>query len=105
MVHGFIEIYLDGLWGTLCSSDSLATGNVACRQLGYRDGTTQVPPGNGLPDAQFAWGMNIRCDGREDSLILCQHDPWRMRICEFGLTQLTCCKSGNTGTKVIHWRK
>jgi len=33
---GILQIYQNGMWGTVCSNDfNAAEGHVACRQLGY----------------------------------------------------------------------
>ncbi|XP_060571753.1 deleted in malignant brain tumors 1 protein-like isoform X2 [Ruditapes philippinarum] len=80
--HGFLEVHLDGVWGSVCS-DSFddKAANVACRQLGYAGGQAYRPPKN-LSSAIL---MNkVKCMGTEPSLKQCSYARWgQSNVCDY----------------------
>lgn len=79
---GRVEIYHDNLWGTLCDSlwDDL-DAIVACRMLGFKNGTMYKVPRN---ENQLGPGLMdfIDCVGYEDSLLDCPLVEWESQNCE-----------------------
>ncbi|XP_063436014.1 scavenger receptor cysteine-rich type 1 protein M160-like [Mytilus trossulus] len=66
-----LEIFKYGTWGTVCANDfDDADARVACRQLGYSNGTSvgdTVLSGTG-----DIWKTNVRCSGSESKLDDCR---------------------------------
>ena len=76
--EGRLEIYYEGQWGTVCDDYwTDADADVACRQLGYEQGS--VPDGGRFLQSHFGpadegapiWLDNLLCDGDESSLMDC----------------------------------
>ena len=73
-----MEVYVNGEWGTVCSSswDPLE-GNVVCRQLGYKGVkrtysiTSQHNFGEGTG---LSWLTVLHCTGSEANLLQCPHE-------------------------------
>ncbi|XP_063443137.1 neurotrypsin-like [Mytilus trossulus] len=67
-----LEIFEYGEWGTVCSKGfDDVDARVACRQLGYRYGTSlgdEVPSGTGK-----IWKSYVACKGTESKLADCKH--------------------------------
>ena len=63
-------------WRYLCDdkfSDNTNGPNVACKELGYNEGTERDVT---VPVASWVYWDNVRCDGSENSLANCQrHNP------------------------------
>ncbi|XP_065884217.1 scavenger receptor cysteine-rich type 1 protein M130-like isoform X2 [Dysidea avara] len=79
---GRLEILIDGIWGTVCDFRfDMRDAHVACRELGY-SGVLQVAE-------KSSYGMgtgpihiyNLQCEGFEDDLIDCDHDPAQFAVC------------------------
>lgn len=70
---GRIEVYLNGQWGTVCSSPwDFKIVRVACAQLGYGFvSTRQIHYGEGTGPI---WLSGLDCTGDEDRLVDCPHD-------------------------------
>ena len=71
---GRLEIYLDGVWGTVCDDFwGLTDADVACRQLGF-PGAISAPR-----YAAFGQGSepthldDVECTGEETDLVSCAH--------------------------------
>jgi deleted-in-malignant-brain-tumors protein 1 len=78
---GRLEVYYNGLWGTVCddSFDSIDAA-VVCRMLGYDYVNTidkQYGPGTGI-----IWMDDVACTGSESSLIDCHHNGWGVHNCD-----------------------
>ena len=72
-----MEVYINGVWGTVCgySWDPLDS-KVVCQQLGYKgvnraySHTSQHNFGEGTGQS---WLGGLRCTGSEDNLLHCPH--------------------------------
>ncbi|XP_022092066.1 deleted in malignant brain tumors 1 protein-like isoform X2 [Acanthaster planci] len=71
-VHGRVEVFINGVWGTVCDDDwDLNDARVVCRQLGFVDALSAVG------SAEFGQGSgdvfldNLACDGTERTLLDC----------------------------------
>jgi len=79
--EGRLQIYHDGVWGTVCDDDFTNAGaNVVCRQLGYSGGygSSYEPYGQGVDPT---WLDNVVCTGSETSLSACSSDGWGEENC------------------------
>ncbi|XP_071180930.1 macrophage scavenger receptor types I and II-like isoform X2 [Mytilus edulis] len=79
--EGRLEIYHNGIWGTVCDDHfDCAAAMVVCRQLGYRIGFSLgnfVKDGNGP-----IWLDDVHCEGTESSITICPHRPWKDHNCQ-----------------------
>ena len=71
---GRLEIYLDGVWGTVCDDFwDLTDADVACRQLGF-PGAISAPRyaafGEGIDPTHLD---DVECTGVETDLLSCTH--------------------------------
>ena len=70
---GRVEVFLDGLWGTICGySWNLTESSVVCRQLGFPF-AKPVNAGYYGPGRGRIWLFNVSCSGEEDKLRECSH--------------------------------
>ncbi len=82
-VHsGFLQIYFNGLWGTVCLDQFTdKAARVVCRQLGYANGSVLAaviyPSLDGV-----IWLDDVQClSGEEGNLDECSHAPWGIHDC------------------------
>ena len=79
-----MEVYSDGLWGTICYDDSwdLRDASVICRELGFGRAVAA------LPGASFGRGYgpitldDVRCMGNEKTVFECHHRRLGTRNCD-----------------------
>lgn len=71
---GRVEIYLDGVWGTVCDDYwDVTDGNVVCRQLGF-SGAISVQSNAFYGGGEDPTNMDdVQCLGGEDRLADCVH--------------------------------
>ncbi|XP_030832693.1 deleted in malignant brain tumors 1 protein isoform X2 [Strongylocentrotus purpuratus] len=81
--QGRVEIYYDGLWGTICDDNwDDSDASVVCRQLGY---SGDVGVARSL--ARYGQGSgpiyldDVGCSGSESRLIDCSNDGWGNHNC------------------------
>ncbi|XP_021368435.1 deleted in malignant brain tumors 1 protein-like [Mizuhopecten yessoensis] len=69
--EGRVEIFYDGVWGTVCSwSWQSADAKVLCRQLGYQDGIVSYNVEKSLPQIN-RWVTGFFCQGNEKTMMTC----------------------------------
>ena len=80
--EGRVEIYLNGIWGTVCDDYwDILDAVVACRQLGYSSaisahGSAYFGAGTGAIHYD-----NVGCNGTEASLVYCPHSGVGIHDC------------------------
>ncbi|XP_034146892.1 neurotrypsin isoform X2 [Esox lucius] len=82
-LDGRVEVYLGGVWGSVCSSDWDETdATVVCRQLGPgftgRARTSALSPREGV--SRLHW-VAVHCQGEEPDVLHCPSVPWNGEEC------------------------
>ncbi|XP_052085416.1 cubilin-like [Mytilus californianus] len=81
---GRLEIYHNGIWGTVCDDDFDAQdAQVACMALGFSSYGPPYTAGDGR-DSDTIWLDDVACDGNELSLTDCMHPEWGQHNCNHG---------------------
>ena len=77
-----MEIFYNGIWGTVCDDDwDMNDARVVCRQLGFpyvvsAPGSAHFGAGSGQ-----IWLDNVGCSGSESSIVNCPHRGWSVENC------------------------
>ena len=84
--EGRLEIYHNGLWGTVCNSSfTMAAAHVTCRELGFVSAKSIMSGLYPIESSQVQiWLDNVKCSGEESSLLACKHSPWNEHMCFHG---------------------
>ena len=81
--EGRVEVFHDGVWGTVCDDSFDGDDNAAdvlCRQLGYSSGV--LLDSSGVPDGTGPiWMDDVTCTGSETSLFDCSWTFWGQHNC------------------------
>ncbi|XP_060102846.1 neurotrypsin [Heteronotia binoei] len=90
--EGTVEVYLNGIWGTICSShwdDNDAS--VICQQLELGErGTAKQTPFSGLGLIPVYWS-DVRCRGDEENILLCEKHIWQGGTCPQNMAAAVVC--------------
>ncbi|RMX54502.1 hypothetical protein pdam_00019992 [Pocillopora damicornis] len=90
-VYGRVEIYHNGIWGTVCDDDwDINDATVVCRMLGFKDAWQALSFGVLMKEQNASefygtgpiWLDNVNCLGNESSLIECGHNGWLAHNCD-----------------------
>ena len=91
-----MEVFYNGKWGTICDDSwDINDAGVACRQLGYLNAVRALQGGSVLDGTGKIWLDDIRCTGREQSLISCSHRGWDSHNCGHNEDAGVECSGGN----------
>ncbi|XP_045411162.1 antigen WC1.1-like [Lemur catta] len=96
MCAGWLEVFYNGTWGSVCHSPMEATTlSVICRQLGCGDSGTLDSSVAVREGSRSRWVDGIRCRKTATSLWQCPSDPWKDRSC-FSTEEayITCAGAG-----------
>ena len=75
--EGSLEVYYNGVWGTVCSSFwDIKDSTVACRSLGLPPATYVLWRTIDKFRSSTQWLTRFRCTGNESSLSECPHAGW-----------------------------
>ncbi|KAH1170203.1 neurotrypsin [Mauremys mutica] len=90
--EGTVEVYLNGIWGTICSSHwDNNDASVICRQLELgKRGTATYTPFSGLGLIPVYWS-DVRCHGDEENILLCEKDIWQGGTCPQKMAAAVMC--------------
>ncbi|XP_031561958.1 MAM and LDL-receptor class A domain-containing protein 2-like [Actinia tenebrosa] len=79
---GRVEVYHNGVWGTVCDDDwDIRDATVACRMLGFVGAVKfHVRAAFGAGSGKI-WLDNVQCTGSEKSLGSCRHNGWGRENC------------------------
>ena len=99
---GRIEIFYNGLWGTICDDGwGLRDAKVACRQLGYPDAVRSLPGGQVPSGTGPIWLSYVRCTGQEPNITSCYHNEWGNNFCShFEDAGVECSATGNQAAQI-----
>lgn len=95
--QGRVEVFHNGVWGTICNSYwyynwGMAQANVVCRQLGY-DGAIVVPSSTAFGSGKgVTWMNRLSCNGDEKSIKACRHAGWGVESCNRRYHASVICK-------------
>jgi hypothetical protein len=91
-----VEVFYKGQWGTICDDSwDLNDAKVACRQLGYLN-AVRAFQGGLVPDGSGRiWLDQVACNGNEQSLSRCSHNPWGNHDCSHSEDAGVECSGGN----------
>ena len=102
--EGRVEVYYQGLWGTVCHNGwIIEDANVICRQLGY-------------PSASQAWRYahfgegsgpilldDVGCNGDESNIDQCDHSGWFNNNCRHNYDAgVTCDLTTHSPSKLFY---
>ncbi|XP_078665958.1 uncharacterized protein LOC144908267 [Branchiostoma floridae x Branchiostoma belcheri] len=83
--QGRVEVFHDGLWGTVCNNSwGLSDADVVCRQLGYLGATEALGSAAFGQGSGPIWLDNVTCNGSEATISDCGHNGWGIHDCEHG---------------------
>lgn len=106
--YGRLEVKHNGTWGTVCGGNGfwdIKAADVACRILGHLYALqtqlarwSAVSPGRGP-----IWLSQVRCEGKEESLLDCNHKPLgEVGVrCFHSLDVVISCATGNHRVAII----
>ncbi|XP_054418110.1 neurotrypsin [Pteronotus mesoamericanus] len=97
--EGRLEVLYHGRWGSVC--DDGWTGlntHVACRQLGFKHGE-QASADAFEAGSGPIWLDDIRCSGKEPSLLWCSRSPWGRHDCSHREDVALACSPGGHGDR------
>ncbi|XP_043842380.1 lysyl oxidase homolog 2 [Dromiciops gliroides] len=81
--EGRVELYYNGLWGTVCDDDfSIHAAHVVCRELGYVEAISWAPSSSYGKGEGPIWMDNIHCTGKEATLAACSSNGWGVTDCK-----------------------
>ncbi|EDV19642.1 uncharacterized protein TRIADDRAFT_61895 [Trichoplax adhaerens] len=98
---GRLEIFYDGLWGTICSNNfNIYSANVVCRQIGFSLGASSyrnaTHSNTGLGPV---WLDNVVCNGDESDILMCNYHGWNKGNCLHLQDIAITCRS-NKGVRI-----
>jgi hypothetical protein len=80
--QGRLEIFHEGLWGTVCDDDfRVIDAEVACKQLRFLFGNV-LPANTHDAGSGPIWLDDVDCVGTENALSDCPHPGWGQHNCE-----------------------
>lgn len=83
--EGFVELYLNGMWGTICDDYfDMTDAQVICRHLGFADAMAAFSRGSINNKEGPIWMDNVHCKGNESSVFQCPHNGVGLHNCVHG---------------------
>lgn len=73
VAKGAVEIFHDGVWGSICSSNNESVAVVACKQLGYSVGYKRSYCCDYTNPSRKIWINQMKCSGSETAVTNCTH--------------------------------
>lgn len=98
--EGRVEIYHDGMWGTVCDDGwDLQDAAVVCQQLGYPSAEEAVLVGGFGQGSGPIWLDEVDCLGTETNLTQCNHNGFGNEDCiHFEDAGVRCATEGMYGS-------
>lgn len=80
---GRVEVYHNGVWGTVCSNDwTYSDAFVVCKELGCPTGAEAVKYSYFGSGSGNVWMANVLCSSSESSLKNCAFSGWGLNNCD-----------------------
>lgn len=91
--QGRVEIFYDGIWGTICHDYwELPEANVVCRQLGLDGAVLALRSAAYGAGKGVIWMDDVNCTGSETAISKCKHRGWRVTDCIHSKDASVICK-------------
>nr|XP_039264421.1 scavenger receptor cysteine-rich domain-containing group B protein-like [Styela clava] len=79
---GRVEVLHNGIWGTICDDNwGQLDANVVCHMLGFGDALSYPGSAHFGQGNSKIWLDEVKCNGRENNIALCQHGGWGIHDC------------------------
>ena len=102
--EGRVEIYYSGTWGTVCDGDwDINDAGVVCRQLGYSSAFSAPHSARFGQGSGKIWLDDVQCQGDENSIVNCQHNPWGVQDCVHREDASVICSSKRDNKQTVFY--
>jgi len=82
-VSGGVEVFHDGVWGTVCDDDfDNQDAQVVCRQLGFSVAGSESSYYTEGQGTETMWLDDMACSGSDNSIESCGHSGWGNHNCD-----------------------
>ena len=84
--EGIVQVEHEGKWGYICPSKwTRANSFVLCGQLGFPNTEELESYSETIQEVEpVYWLDQVTCDGKESSIVSCDHSGWGVNHCEDG---------------------
>ena len=80
--EGRVEVYLNGVWGTVCDNDwDINDATVVCQQLGHLRAVSALGGASFGEGSGLIWYDNVDCIGNETDITQCSHSGIGVHSC------------------------
>ncbi|KAH3690821.1 hypothetical protein DPMN_191677 [Dreissena polymorpha] len=81
--EGRVEVFYQGVWGSVCDDlFDTKSAAVVCNMLNMTSSRAQPKPGAYYgPGTTTIWLDDVRCNGNETNIDICQHNAWGTNNC------------------------
>ncbi|CAH2300686.1 neurotrypsin isoform X1 [Pelobates cultripes] len=97
-----VEVYINGTWGTICSSNwDDNDASVICRQLELGNkGTAKKVPLSLLSTIPTLWN-DVHCHGNEENILQCEKNIWQGKACPQNIGAAVTCSFTHASDSVF----
>ncbi|XP_052239707.1 adhesion G protein-coupled receptor L3-like isoform X4 [Dreissena polymorpha] len=94
--EGRVEVFYQGVWGSVCDDlFDTKSAAVVCNMLNMTSYRAQPKPGAYYgPGTTTIWLDDVRCNGNETNIDMCQHNAWGTNNCNHSKDVGVLCDQG-----------